>query len=103
MLPSLAEGISNTILEAMATGLPVVATRIGGNPELVEHGVTGSLVSVGDRDDLAATLAAYLADPHLRLLHGKAGRARAVEHFALERMATQYRELYGALVSRQAP
>ncbi len=101
-LPSVAEGISNTILEAMASGLPVVATRTGGNPELVEHGVTGSLVSVGDRDGLAAALAAYLGDAHLRLLHGKTGRARAVQHFGLERMAARYHELYGALVSRKA-
>ncbi|MGH7384366.1 MAG: glycosyltransferase [Candidatus Rokuibacteriota bacterium] len=102
VLPSLAEGISNTILEAMATGLPVVATRVGGNPELVEHGVTGSLVSVGDRDELATTLAAYLSDPHLRLLQGKAGRGRASEHFALERMAARYLELYAALIQRKA-
>src|SRR3972149_637906 len=64
-LPSIAEGISNTILEAMATGLPVVATRTGGNPELVENGVSGTLVPVGDRPALADALGKYLGDPHL--------------------------------------
>lgn len=102
VLPSIAEGISNTILEAMASGLPVVATETGGNPELVQHDVTGRLVSVGDRDGLAAAVGAYVADPHLRLLHGKAGRARAVEEFPLERMAARYRELYDALILRRA-
>ncbi|HSE06906.1 MAG TPA: glycosyltransferase [Methylomirabilota bacterium] len=102
VLPSIAEGISNTILEAMASGLPVVATETGGNPELVQHDVTGRLVPVGDRDGLAAAVGAYVADPHLRLLHGKAGRARAVEEFPLERMAARYRELYDALILRRA-
>jgi sugar transferase (PEP-CTERM/EpsH1 system associated) len=101
-LPSIAEGISNTILEAMASGLPVVATRTGGNPELVQHDVTGRLVPVGDRDSLAAAVGDYVADPHLRLLHGKAGRARAVEQFPIERMATRYRELYTALILSRA-
>lgn len=101
-LPSIAEGISNTVLEAMATGLPVVATRTGGNPELVEDGVTGHLVPVGDRRALADALWSYVGDPHLRALHGKAGRQRAVDHFGLERMTQRYRELYRALVAQKA-
>lgn len=102
VLPSIAEGISNTILEAMATGLPVVATRTGGNPELVEDGVTGTLVPVGRPAALADALRAYAADPHLRALHGKAGRQRAVEEFALERMVRRYRDLYHALATARA-
>ncbi len=94
VLPSLAEGISNTVLEAMATGLPVVATRTGGNPEIVDDTVTGALVPVGDRAALAEALAAYLTDPHLRALHGKNGRRRAQEAFSLERMARSYQALY---------
>jgi glycosyltransferase involved in cell wall biosynthesis len=94
MLPSIAEGISNTVLEAMASGLPVIATAVGGNPELVDDGVTGTLVPVGDRPALAGALAAYLGDPHLRMVHGKAGRARAATEFSLERMAQRYRALY---------
>ena len=93
-LPSLNEGISNTILEAMASGLPVVATRVGGNGELVEEAVTGSLVPVGDPAALAHALSAYVGDPHLRALHGKAGRQRAVEVFGLDRMVEGYRRLY---------
>jgi sugar transferase (PEP-CTERM/EpsH1 system associated) len=101
-LPSIAEGISNTILEAMASGLPVVATRTGGNPELVEDGVTGTLVTVGAVADLAQGLRAYVGDPHLRALHGKAGRHRAVDEFSLDRMASRYRDLYLTLTSERS-
>ena len=99
-LPSIAEGISNTVLEAMASGLPLVATRTGGNPELVEDGVTGRLIPVGDTASLADALAAYVTDGHLRAVHGKAGRQRAVERFSVERMADRYRELYVDLSRR---
>jgi sugar transferase (PEP-CTERM/EpsH1 system associated) len=94
VLASIAEGISNTILEAMASALPVVATRTGGNPELVEDGVTGALVPVGDPAALARALSTYADDPHVRDLQGKAGRRRATEEFGLERMAARYRRLY---------
>jgi sugar transferase (PEP-CTERM/EpsH1 system associated) len=97
VLPSIAEGMSNTLLEAMASGLPVVATRTGGNPELVEDGVTGTLVPVGDRPALAAALHRYVADPHLLALHGKASRQRAVDSFSLDRMARRYAQLYRSL------
>ncbi len=98
VLPSIAEGISNTILEAMATGLPIVATRTGGNPELVEDGVTGMLAPVGDPQALAAALAAYVNNPQLRALQGRAGRQRAVDEFGLERMTGKYRDLYLSLL-----
>jgi len=103
VLPSIAEGVSNTVLEAMATGLPVVATDIGGNPELIEDGVTGRLVPRRDHAALAAGIEAYLDDAHLRALHGKASRQRVVEHFALDRMARAYVDLYsGLLTGREA-
>ena len=73
VLPSVNEGISNTILEAMATGLPVIAGRVGGNPELVVDGVTGTL---SEQDRFGATIQRYLASPELRARHGAAGRAR---------------------------
>jgi sugar transferase (PEP-CTERM/EpsH1 system associated) len=99
VLPSIAEGISNTILEAMASGLPVVATRVGGNPELVEDGIGGALVPRQDPSALAAAIAAYVADPELRRRHGLASRQRATGHFSLERMAEAYANLYTNLAA----
>jgi sugar transferase (PEP-CTERM/EpsH1 system associated) len=97
VLPSRAEGMSNTILEAMATGLPVVATDVGGNPELVESEVTGRLVPSGDPGALEAALRAYVTDSYLRSLQGKAGRERVLEHFSLDRMAQAHGDLYTSL------
>jgi glycosyltransferase involved in cell wall biosynthesis len=93
-LPSIAEGISNTILEAMASGLPVVATQVGGNPELVEDGVTGQLVPVRDAMALTIAFESYLRDPQLRQEHGRNGRLRAEQCFSLDRMAARYATLY---------
>jgi sugar transferase (PEP-CTERM/EpsH1 system associated) len=97
VLPSRAEGMSNTILEAMATGLPVVATQVGGTPELVEPDVTGRLVPPGDPNALGAALRAYVDDPYLRRLQGKAGRERVLQHFSLDRMAQAHVGLYNSL------
>ena len=99
VLPSIAEGISNTILEAMATGLPVVATRVGGNPELVEDAVGGALVPRSDPGALAAAIGAYIGDADLRRRHGQASRQRAIGHFSLERMAQSYTNLYSTLAA----
>ena len=96
-LPSIGEGISNTVLEAMATGLPVVATRVGGNPELVDDGVNGRLVPPENPPALAEALDTYLADALVRALHGKASRQRAVTHFDLPMMIEGYRSLYVSL------
>jgi sugar transferase (PEP-CTERM/EpsH1 system associated) len=101
VLPSIAEGMSNTMLEAMASGLPVVATRVGGNAELVEDGANGRLVLPQDVAALTTAMAAYLDDSHLRSLHGKASRERAVDHFGLERMSGAYTGLYSRLLIRQ--
>jgi glycosyltransferase involved in cell wall biosynthesis len=98
VLPSIAEGISNTILEAMASGLPVIATHVGGNPELLEAGTTGMLVPAGQPATLADALAAYIDDGHLREVHGKNGRQRAVERFGLARMSDNYAALYTGLL-----
>ncbi len=100
VLPSIAEGMSNTILEAMACGLPVVATRVGGNPELVEEEVTGVLVPPGDPEKLAAAIQTYRNDPSLSRAHGEAGREKAVSSFSLSRMVGEYEALYEGAVSR---
>jgi sugar transferase (PEP-CTERM/EpsH1 system associated) len=96
-LTSIAEGISNTILEAMATGLPLVATRVGGNPELIQHGVNGQLAAVGDVQGISAALESYIVNIDLRHSHGRNARRIAEETFSLERMASQYAQLYHEL------
>jgi glycosyltransferase involved in cell wall biosynthesis len=87
------EGVSLTILEAMATGLPVVATRVGGTPEVVVDGETGRLVS-GSAHDIAGTIAAFAEDPPRARAMGNAGRARVVRHFSLARMVEEYAQIY---------
>ncbi|EHR72000.1 sugar transferase, PEP-CTERM/EpsH1 system associated [Burkholderiales bacterium JOSHI_001] len=94
VLPSLAEGISNTLLEAMATGLPLVATRVGGNVELVQDGENGSLVPVGDAAALAQALQALVDNPAQRQAQGAASRQRAERQFSLDAMVAQYQRVY---------
>jgi sugar transferase (PEP-CTERM/EpsH1 system associated) len=101
VLPSLAEGISNTILEAMATGLPVVATRVGGNPELVEDGVTGRLVPAADGDAMASAMLGYFNDPAMARRHALAARQSVLERFSLDHMVRGYLSLYDGLLSRR--
>ncbi|MEQ9462271.1 MAG: glycosyltransferase [Haliea sp.] len=98
VLPSLGEGISNTVLEAMATGLPVVATRVGGNPELVEDGVTGLLVPVGDAQTLAKAMLGLVDDPARCELMGRAAVARIQTDFDWERTVAAYLQVYDELV-----
>jgi sugar transferase (PEP-CTERM/EpsH1 system associated) len=100
VLPSLGEGMSNTILEAMATALPVVATAVGGNVELVADGRTGRLVPAAQPAAMASAILSYLEDPALRHTHGLAGRAEVEQRFALPRMVDQYRTLYHTLLAR---
>lgn len=99
-LPSLNEGICNTILEAMATGLPVVATRVGGNPELVQEDRSGRLFEPGDAETLAAHLRDYVRDTSLRQRHGAAGRQRALVNFSMQAMVDAYQNLYDGLLTR---
>jgi sugar transferase (PEP-CTERM/EpsH1 system associated) len=99
VLPSLKEGISNTILEAMATGRPVVATDVGGNRELVAEGETGYLVPAGDDEAMAAALRRYVDAPCSIAAHGQAGRRRAEREFSLERMVEAYASVYDAVMA----
>jgi sugar transferase (PEP-CTERM/EpsH1 system associated) len=101
VLPSLAEGISNTILEAMASGVPVIATAVGGNPELVRHGATGTLVNRSDPRALAQALLHYYLNEPERRQHGLQGRAVAERHFSLSEMVNRYLSLYDDMLSRQ--
>ena len=94
VLPSLAEGVSNTILEAMASGLPVIATNVGGNAELVSHGLTGELVSAANPEALAESLLKLARDPTMALAMGRAGRASAEARFSMQSMVSAYSGIY---------
>jgi glycosyltransferase involved in cell wall biosynthesis len=97
---SLAAGIPNSLLEAMATGLPVVATAVGGTPEVVVDGETGLLVPPGDPMALAAALEALLANPVMATAFGQAGRARVEAHFGEGLMLREVEALLDRLVER---
>jgi sugar transferase (PEP-CTERM/EpsH1 system associated) len=94
VLPSRGEGISNTILEAMATGLPVIATDVGGNVELVDAGTTGELIGPGDPESLAVKVLEYAANPEKAQISGMAGRERVEKLFSLDVMVRRYADLY---------
>ena len=98
-LSSLSEGTSVTILEAMATGLPVAATDVGGNPEIVRNGETGFLTPRGDAPALGRAILDLLRDPKRARRFGDAGRTLARERFTIDRMTQKYRELYRELLS----
>ncbi|MDD5404039.1 MAG: TIGR03088 family PEP-CTERM/XrtA system glycosyltransferase [Sulfuricella sp.] len=100
VLPSLGEGISNTILEAMACGLPIVATRVGGNPELVEEAHTGALVPVSDTEILARTLLKFFHDENMVEAQGQASRKRIESHFSMQAMVRGYLSVYERVFPR---
>jgi sugar transferase (PEP-CTERM/EpsH1 system associated) len=98
VLPSLAEGISNTVLEAMATGLPVVATRTGGNPELVSSEISGLLFPVGDSESLAEALLTLIASPQLRKGMGENALERIKMQFFWDNTVSEYLGVYDQLL-----
>ena len=97
VLPSVEEGISNAVLEAMATGIPIVTTDAGGMAEAVTNGVEGFVVPVRDIPALASRIEQLIGDPQLRTAMGNAARSRALRDFSLERQVAVYEQAYGAL------
>ncbi len=98
VLSSLAEGISNTILEAMATALPVLATDVGGNADLVSNGETGLLVAAADVEAMANSLVQMYCDRPTTRKMGLAGRARVERDFSLQAMVGRYQSLYDEML-----
>lgn len=96
VLPSLTEGTSCTLQEAMATGLPTVATAVGGTPDLLQDGCTGQLVQPSDVDGMAQALWMYMNDSPLAKRHGSLARQHALQRFALAGMISRYDALFSA-------
>jgi sugar transferase (PEP-CTERM/EpsH1 system associated) len=101
VLPSLNEGISNTILEAMASGLPAVVTAVGGNVELVSDGEVGMHFQPGDVGSLATLLLRYLDEPRWRATQAAAARRRAVQRYSLATMVDAYQGVYDVALGRR--
>jgi sugar transferase (PEP-CTERM/EpsH1 system associated) len=101
VLSSISEGISLTLLEAMAAGLPVVATDVGGNREVVETDWTGILVPPRSPRDLAVAIRTLIDDPGMARRMGQAGRRRVEQFFDIRRVVRQYEELYLRLLARK--
>lgn len=102
-LPSLAEGISNTILEAMASGLPVIATAVGGNADLVQQPDTGVIVPAADAPSMAQQLLAFANDPAWSRAMGMAGRQRVLATFSMQAMVSIYQGVYDQHLRQARP
>jgi glycosyltransferase involved in cell wall biosynthesis len=104
VLPSRSEGSSNALLEALATGIPVVATHVGGTPVIVEHGTSALLVPAADPQLMAAAIIQLLTDPGLARQLSRAGRERVVTKFSIAQMVSRIETLYDAmLLDRRQP
>jgi sugar transferase (PEP-CTERM/EpsH1 system associated) len=96
VLPSISEASPITLLEAMATGIPVVATRVGGIPDLVGNNLRGTLVAPSDFDALADAIAYYVTEPSVGCRHANAARRFVVENYNIEATVDAYRALYAS-------
>ena len=94
MLPSRSEAFPNALIEAMATALPVVATDVGGIPEVVRPGVNGQLVRPDDIGALADAVLALMDDPAAAAALGRAARADVERHYTIDRMVERFEQLY---------
>ncbi len=103
VLPSNSEGLSNALLEAMANRLAVVATSVGGNPEVVDHGVTGLLVPPRDPEAMADACSDLLDNPERLEDMGRRGEERVEEKFTVQRMAVEMGAFYKELVRGPIP
>jgi len=101
VLPSYSEGLSLALMEAMAASLPVVATTVGGNPDLVTDGVTGLLIPPKDADTLAAALERLLADPAWAKTLGEKARQQVQENYSLDRLGREINAIYEELVEER--
>jgi glycosyltransferase involved in cell wall biosynthesis len=97
VLSSISEGLSNAILESMAAAKPVVATRVGGNPEIIIDGSTGYLVQSEDSEALAEAIIKLLQDPEKAVTMGETGQKLIREKFTINLMVNNYERLYSSL------
>jgi glycosyltransferase involved in cell wall biosynthesis len=100
VLPSVAEGISNTILEAMASALPVIATDVGGNADLLADGETGEILPASDPQGMADCMIRLATDPERAVRMGRAGRERVIRKFSMASMVAAYRAVYDQQLRR---
>lgn len=103
ILPSSTEGLSNSLLEAMACGLGVIATNVGGAPDLIEHGSRGLLISPDAPNELYAAILAFLHDEKMCTRCGENAREFVTINYALPAMAERMRDLYDALLEHRSP
>lgn len=103
LLPSIVEGFGYVLVEAMAAGKPVVATRVSSIPEIVRHDETGLLVDAGSPQQMASALVSLLEDPERRFAMGRRGRERVLANFTLERMLDRIEAVFTAAVKSKSP
>ena len=102
VLPSLSEGLSNVLIESMAAGVPVIATRVGGSPELIENGTSGLLVQPANSAELASAMSLLIQEPEFARRLGEAGKRRIREQFSLRKMVRSTEQYYLEMLERYA-